>query len=112
MALWQYLQSLTNKKVLSSWEKCLQKNLSKRIVHIQRQMVRLVLAPSSSASTDISGDEKSEDEWEIISRRETKKNSMILQDAEIDVIVAAEQAMDDNIIAGQEDGIDSDELSL
>lgn len=113
MALRQYLQVLSTKPNVTAWEKCQQINLGKRLVHVQRQMVRMNLAPSSSASTDISGEGESEDEWEVINRRETKKNSMILQDAEIDVIVAAENLNDDSIIAGvQEDGIDSDELSL
>lgn len=101
---------LSSKKELSTWEKCLQVNLGRRLVQVQRQLVRLKYAPSSSASTDISGES---DDWEdYLQRAESKKNSMIMQDAEIDVLVAAEQEMDDHIIAGHRDDIDSDELSL
>jgi hypothetical protein len=88
----------------------MQGNLGKRLVEVQRQLVRLNYAPSSSASTDISGEGSVED-WER--RSESKKNSLILQDADIDLIVAQQNVMDDSIIAGQDDiNIDSDELSL
>lgn len=115
MSLRQCIHRLKNKQNPTSWDKCVKQNLEKRFVQVQRQMVRMELVPSSSASTDVSGEENSNEGWESSSWSSSfSRASVILQDAEIDIIVANEPIMDDTIIAGGDDalGIDSDELSL
>eukprot|EP01127_Copromyxa_protea_P011767 TRINITY_DN2983_c0_g1_i2.p1 TRINITY_DN2983_c0_g1~~TRINITY_DN2983_c0_g1_i2.p1 ORF type:complete len:302 (-),score=32.55 TRINITY_DN2983_c0_g1_i2:129-977(-) len=110
MTLQTYLQELTNQTKLNTWESFALTTMEERLVVVKRQLVRLAYAHSSSASTDISGEEsmgEAEMTW-----KERRKNSTILQDAEIDFIVASQNSYDDSIIAGPEDGIDSDDLSL